>query len=271
MKLRFNPEEPLCFVFCCGYEELGYFRYLREKYNNCRIVKLHRDKVSVFLDGHEDFDSVYNGKIKSPYDLLYLFDENEAKKYNGIYTPLISFNSKIYINKLDRYPLSDVFFAGRAKNRLPKLMEMYEKLTKLGLKVEYYLTDVPLEKRKDFPGIKYSNKILPYKEMLYRSVNSRCMLDINQKGSNGYTQRFLEALMYNKKLITDNDKIKNIQLYNGKYIKHVNDIDITIKDFILNDMVVDYKYNNNFSPVRLIEDIDNRLCIMDEKEMRRHD
>lgn len=266
MKLKFNPVEPLCFIFCCGYEELGYMNYLRRKYPGCRIVKLHRDLMEVFLrGGHEEFHPFYDEK-KYPFDLLYSFDEDEAKKYKA--KAFTEFESKIDIEISKEYPLSDVFFAGRAKDRLPKLMTAYKKLTQAGLKVSYYLTGVPKTDRIEYPGIVYGDDMMPYSEMLYRSVNARCMLEINQEGAVGYTSRFLEAVMYNKKLITDNCSIKESKFYNQQFIQCINDVAEIEPEFVRSDDVVDYHYQNEFSPIHLIEQIDADLCALDEKQGR---
>lgn len=266
MKLRFNPEEPLCFIFCCGYEELGYMNYLRKKYPGCRIVKLHRDLMEVFLKGgHQEFESFYQEK-NYPFDLLYSYDESEAAKYNA--KSFSEFESKIDIEISKDYPWCDVFFAGRAKDRLPKLMKAYHKFTQAGLTVQYYLTGVPKEERKPYPGIIYADSMMSYREMLYRSVNARCMLEINQEGAVGYTSRFLEAVMYNKKLITDNCSIAESTFYNSQFMQCVKDIADIDTAFVRRDDKVDYRYNNEFSPIHLIEQIDRDLCELDEKQGR---
>ena len=265
MKLKFNHEEPLCFVFCCGYEELGYMNFLRQKYPSCRIVKLHRDIMEVFLRGHQEFVSFYKEK-DYPFDLLYSYDEGEAVKYNA--KAFSEFESKIDIEISKDYPLCDVFFAGRAKDRLPKLMEAYHKFTQAGITVQYYLTGVPNEARESYPGIVYADDMMSYREMLYRSVNARCMLEINQAGAVGYTSRFLEAVMYNKKLITDNCSIEKTKFYNPQFMQCVKDVTDIDTAFVRRDVIVDYHYNNEFSPIHLIEQIDRDLCELDEKQGR---
>lgn len=266
MKLKFDPKKPLGFIFCAGYEELGYMDYLRRKYPSCRIVKLHRDLMKVFLrGGHQEFESFYKEK-NYPFDLLYSYDEGEAAKYNA--KNFSEFESKIDIEISKEYPLCDVFFAGRAKDRLPKLMEAYHKFTQAGLTVRYYLTGVSKEERKPYPGIVYADSMMSYREMLYQSVNARCMLEINQAGVVGYTSRFLEAVMYNKKLITDNFTIAKSKFFNPRFMQCVREMADIDTDFVRRDVVVDYQYNNEFSPIHLIEQIDRDLCELDEKQGR---
>ena len=84
------------------------------------------------------------------------------------------------------------------------------------------------------------------------------MFDVNQEGAVGYTSRFLEAVIYNKPLITDNKAVKETKFYktgNILYYEKISDIE---KSFFEKN-VVDYQYNGEFSPLRLIEKIDYLL------------
>lgn len=99
--------------------------------------------------------------------------------------------------------------------------------TSYGLKCEFYITHVKPEDQIKRDGIIYSNSFMPYKEMLYKSVNCRFMFDINQAGAVGYTSRFLEAVIYNKLLITDNVAVKHTKFYssgNILFYENINDI-----------------------------------------------
>ena len=159
----------------------------------------------------------------------------------------------------DNYPLSDVFFAGYVKDRLPNLLKAYDIFTNSGLIVHYYLTGVKPEDRVDLPGVEYAEKPIPYYDMLYRTVNSRCVLEFMQKGAVGNTSRFLEAVMFNKKLITNNLSIKDSKFYDPRFIQVVDNASEIDPGFIVNNQNVDYRYNGEFSPIHLIEQIDNEL------------
>jgi hypothetical protein len=175
------------------------------------------------------------------------------------------YESKIEIPTAKNYPLSDVFFAGKVKDRMGKLMTAYEIFTKAGLKCEFYLTDTPEEYKKPLEGVTYASKPMPYIEMLYKTVNARCVLEFNQDGALGFTSRFIEAVMYNKKLITDNPAIKDTKFYNPSRIQYVKNASDINPHFILeNEQSINYHYNGEFSPLRLLELIDNRLTNNDK-------
>lgn len=250
-RVKKSSDKQYCFVFMNPHIPSGYYSYLKKKYRNCKIVAVHRDLVRVWMELAPHF-------IQNPmFDLEYIFDEKEAENYGMEY--FREFESRLDLGDTSSFPISDVFFAGKAKDRLPRLLEAYRIFSNDGLKCLFYITEVPHEQREDLPGIVYADKSMNYREMLSYSNNAKCLLEVNQKGSVGLTSRFLEAVMYNKILITDNVEIKKSQFYNPSYIqcvKNVSDIDPKI---IYNSDSVDYSYKDEFSPKHLIYQIDAKL------------
>jgi hypothetical protein len=153
----------------------------------------------------------------------------------------------------------DVFFAGRAKNRLNRLVSVYDKLEAQRVKCFFYITGVDVKEQIPREGIVYSNKLLSYREMLLLNTHSRCILEINQENAVGYTSRFLEAVMYNRKLLTDNLNITNSDFYDSRYIQCFKDVDDIDASFIVDNNEVDFHYNNEFSPRGFIEYLDSLI------------
>ncbi len=254
-KKDFRNNKPLCFVISGCYLQGEYLRYLKRKYQNSKFVLIHRDLISQWEKRPFHYT---NEEIKELFDLRLSYDKKDAENYKIPYFTEIE--SKIYIPKAKEYPLADVFFAGKAKDRLEKLLRIYELLTEAGLKCIYYLTGVPKNERKNLPGIIYAEKGMSYKDMLYYSYNCECILEINQENAVGYTSRFLEAIMYGKKLITDNREVKNTKFFNPQYIQCIEDVELLDTSFISNEVgKIDYHYKNEFSPIHLIEQIDKLL------------
>lgn len=251
-KSPFKDDKPLCIVFQNWALPLKAFRYFKEKYPGVKMVNLYRDLVRISKNR-----SLYEGI----FDFTMTIDNVEAEKYGYVW-----FHE--YESKLDDlsisidYPECDVFFAGVAKDRMPKLMTIYHKLTEAGLKVHYYILGVPESERIPYEGITYADKGMSYREMLYHTINCRCILDVNQEDASGYTSRFLEAVMYNKPLIADNQFIKESKFYNPEFIQVYNDWNDLDPEFVKKDESrVDYHYNGEFSPIRLIEQIDQELVM----------
>ena len=249
-KNTFKNNKPMCFIIHSTLP-FGYFKYLKKKYPGCKLVLLHRDLAWVC-------DKRAPGLSRNPIlDLELSIDKGESEKLGFIW--FSEFESKIDIKPADKQE-SEVFFAGKAKDRLPLLMDIYHRLTENGIDCQYFLVGVPQEKQTPYPGIVYSKKLMPYRKMLEHTVNTGCVLEVNQEGADGYTSRFLEAVMFNKKLVTNNWAIKDTKFYSSDKIqlfRKAEEIDI---EFVRGGSKgIDYYYNNEFSPLRMIEKIDEEL------------
>lgn len=248
----FSDNKPICFVLLNAHISNDYLDYIKKEYPNCKIVCVHRDLISVGKSIREDFC------LNPRYDAEFSYDQNDCDKYGLFHFDELE--SKISVPVAKDGPIADVFFAGKAKDRFPRLLEAYKHFTSDGLSCKFYIVGVPKDKRVALPGIQYADKNLSYRELLYYTVNSKCILEISQEIAVGYSARFLEAVIYSKKLITDNISIKESKFYYPQYIqcfKRIEDIDTS---FVTRDVgTVDYHYNNEFSPLALIDLIDETL------------
>ena len=250
-KNDFKTSKPFCFIIINRSLPIDYLRYLKDRYSDCRIVLLHRDLIAVAKSINTELPG------NPIFDLEMTFDKGESEKYNIPY--FSEFESKIEIEP-NATMESDVFFAGKAKDRLPLLLSAYDIFSKAGLRCKYFLTGVPIEMRIHRPGIEYSDSFMSYKEMLLHSINTKCLLEINQGNCNGYTSRFLEAVIYRKRLITNNTFIKESIFYSPDKIQVVDNISDIKASFVTSGSdFIDYNYNGEFSPFRMIERVEEEL------------
>lgn len=240
---QFDIEKPLCFILIAN-PPLDYLRYLKKKYPKSKFVKFYRDLVCTQKYSYEKYQK--SGII----DYWITYDEVEAQKYNMYYYHEVESKIELYSNNEIYY---DIFFAGRAKKRLSKLIEAYDYLSSRGLNCYFYLTGVPSNDRIPRSGIKYTNKIMSYKNMLLHNSHAKCLLEINQENAVGYTSRFLEAVMYDKKLITDNQNIKKTVFYKYGFIQCFNKIQDVDISFVKDNSKVCHNYHDEFSPKGFID------------------
>ena len=249
-KNDFKERKPLCFLLLNVHLPSSYLDYLKQRYPDCKIVLLHRDLLKVCQRLAPWL--LTNKNI----DLEMSFDKGEAEKYG--FPHFNEFESKIDIPILDT-PECDVYFAGKAKDRLPILLDIFKRLTSFGLICKYYLTGVPKDQQVALPGIEYSDRFMTYREMVYHTINANYVLEINQAGADGYTSRFLEAVMYNKKLITNNAFIRQSEFYDPSKILIIEKAEDIQKSFFESGPSVDYKYDGEFSPLRMVERVEEEL------------
>lgn len=249
----FSDDKPICFVFfsrsvLCNSKVIG---YLRIKFPGSKFVAFWQDLVSkVQL---KDFDL-----LKSSYlDICLSFDQGDCNKYGMTYYPLVySYYDKISDIK---FPDSDVYFVGRAKDRLHTIIAAYERFRDAGLRCDFNITGVKKKDRVYSDLINYCDS-LPYIENIEHIKATKCMLEIMQGGGVGFTLRYAEAVMYDKKMITNNQAIKDAPFYAPNRINVFKDLkDIDVRFPVEEPIQIDYGFKENLYPSKMLRFIDNRL------------
>ena len=95
-----------------------------------------------------------------------------------------------------------------------------------------------------------------YLKVIAEIKSTNCILEVLQEGQNVQSIRYFEAVVYNKKLLSNNPNLKKLPFYDERYMKYfenVNDIDW---QWVQKKEMIDYKYNNEFSPIHMIEMIE---------------
>lgn len=251
---KFNNNKPICFLFSSNLfnlNRLGFFNYLRKKYKNCKLVYYCRDLYSIYFRRYKGFDDKW---MKETFDVILNYDLKQVIKYN--LTFYSDFESMFDLSKYESDNKSDVIFVGAAKGRLNKILDCYNYMTNKGLNCDFYIVGAPEEIKAKYPNIVFSDKWLDYENVLIKIANTKCILEIVQEDSIGYSARAMKAFGYNKKLVTNSPTIRFTRFFDNhdvQVINEANDINISaIKD----SNEVNYHYKNEFSPLKVIEFLD---------------
>ena len=156
------------------------------------------------------------------------FSEKDCKRYGLIFNPPFYFNN-IQLNQAkDEY---DLYFAGKNKGRLPMLLDFKRRTEKMGLKTHLHISPTKkidlLFNRKDLkPAISYN-------QVLGGVAKSRALLDIIEVTDSGQSQRTMESIFFEKKLITNSKFIKNYDFYRPENIFVIGEDEMEkLPDFI---------------------------------------
>jgi hypothetical protein len=261
-KYKFENENPLCFLFFSRNLALlkyGFLKFLKEKHPGSKFVCFFQDLVST----HEDASI---NEIKDIFDLVITFDNKEAEEYGFEHFPLVT--SRYSQDLSSDLQESDVYFLGVAKNRLKDIITSYEKLRDKNLKCDFHIVGVEKKNQIHPNQINYIDS-MSYLDNLRHINKTRCMLELMQKNGHGYTQRMMEAIVYDKKIITNNPTIKIAPFYNPDNIHHIENVE-SITDnatFYENfSRQADHSYKEEISPIRLLEFISKKLNTSKENE-----
>lgn len=248
---KFYNEKPYCFIIGGRvYEYYGNYLlfYLRTHYHRCKIV-LNLDDLVI----RHRFEV---GNFKDWFDLVVVFEQKDAKKYNLQYMPMTFEYLPVKLSGIK----SDFFFAGgenQLKGRLEKVMKLYWNLKSSGYHCDFWLANVPKELQDISSGIHY--EFLPFPEMLSHMVNTKCVVEVVQKEMSSSTIRYAVSVLYGKHLLTNAKTTKNDVIYR-EYNKHVHIISDNMDyDFVNENVNYDLLKARNFfsndSFINAIEEI----------------
>lgn len=114
----------------------------------------------------------------------------------------------------------DFCFVGKDKGRMALLNRIKQETEQLGYKTHIEIQGI--KKVKPRRGTQ-SGRTLCYTDYLNKQLNCRCIIDINQPDQQGLTLRPLEALLYEKKLLTNNQNIREEAFFHPDNIFLIKD------------------------------------------------
>ena len=227
-----------------------FLQILKELYPHVKLVLILRDTV---LSNTKRNDQFNIEEAKRIFDMILSYDDvYDVPTYGLKYAPV--FVSKI--DELLEHPLKckyDIAFIAKAKDRLGVVHDLYKILIANKIKCFFYITKTKESERLVDSGIIYLDKQLNRYDMLQKELESNCILEVLKGDAHSNTLRFWEAIMYNKKLYTNWKGVYNSPYYDPRYIKVFDKPDDLDLNFIKERIKVDYKYNGELSPIKLLE------------------
>jgi len=249
-KTTLDNAKPFCFIIHARcYEKFGnlLLSYLKTKFKGCVII-------IYFTDLFINHQVVLNQK-NNFFDLIFTTDEEDAITNGFIYCE--NPYSKIAIDST--LPKSDFFFIGKAKNRFKTIISLFELLTNNGFNCDFYITGVNKKEQIFKDRINYI-KYMDYNEIVKHIISTQCIIELLQEKASSPTLRSLEAVCYNKRLLTNSKKIIQKDYYDPRYIMVFEKINaINIGFFKDNTESVDYNYTEKLSPLVTIKKIDENI------------
>lgn len=241
--IKVNASQEVYILFAESYHLAycrGFIKWLKERYPISKTFFIFTNPVGLY-----NMSKV--NTLRHLYDDLITFNYDDSVKHCLKYCNVMPYRlpSMMYSD----LPKTDVFFIGSNKGRLRLLLDIYHKLTKQGLVCDFYICGVKAENMEEAPGITY-NQYITYDNVLRHILASKCVLEVLQDSANYVSIRTMEALQYEKKLLTTNKNIVNESFYNSNIIKVIdsteNDADF-INNYVEKAIYRRINLNTNFS------------------------
>ena len=207
--------------------------YVTSRNQRVNLKLCYRNKIGPKT---QNSPSLYPEAIRNKYQCsLYSYNKEDCCKYHlNYYNQFLAFDS-LPCSRMNQIK-HDVFFVGNDRGRLNIIMDFFPILQREGLTYKFVV--VPDRwKKYNKQEKQFLSSPLSYKEVLTTIKESRCILDLVTDDNRGLTYRPIEALMCNKKLITNYSDIMNYDFYRKENVFILGyDNTSHLREFIYSDM-----------------------------------
>ncbi|RRK33398.1 hypothetical protein EBB54_20145 [Schaedlerella arabinosiphila] len=167
---------------------------------NCRIVFYYMNSIKYIKERYLEIDYIKSLFGKN----IYSYNQTDANKYN-IYFKTTMYKLPAKLN-LEQNVFTDFVYLGRDKNRGNGISEFNDMVCKK------YSVNIKIL---DYHGKLGCKKFVDYEKYIFNMLlSAKVIIDMIEEPSECVTLRALEALFFNKKYLTNNIKIKELEIYN---------------------------------------------------------
>lgn len=244
-------------IFECSYP-LQIIKQIRKMNKTCKIIYWLWNPVKNNGKFYNKFKMIHNLIIEQKhYDFkIATFDKIDADKYDFVYLNQVA----PYLKKKERKIVRDLIFIGKDKGRYESVKKICDIIKKNGKVLKAVI--VGGDAGQQYPEyMVHEYDEMPYTEVIDYILESKCILDIVQKGQRGITWRPLEALFYKKKLITNFKDIKKYDFYSSNNIFVLGDDEEESLQFFFDKPMDDIKDSviNKYKGFMWVENIRKRF------------
>lgn len=219
------------------YYSRGYFERLKKRHPSLRYYLYIIDPMPNGLWPEIE-------RVKGIFDKVLTIHPYNVNKYGFGYLPYI-YGKPQEESQLKQAPDVNLFFCGVAGDYRQKIVGfIVDKCREKQISYDLWLKPYGNDGIRD-ENVHYSE--MPYEDNVYRLKHADCILEIMHEGFVGITQRYLEAVIYNKKLLTNNAEIKQLPYYDKRYMQFFAKVEEIDWDWLKEPVIVDYHYKNDFS------------------------
>jgi hypothetical protein len=217
-------------VLIFGIENIKDLRILRKHLRTRRIAVFTWNPVIDYQQNHR-VRQMHIRQLKGLGFHVFTFDPGDAQRYG------LTLTQQVYrsVEGL-RKPLPetcDIYFLGQDKHRFETLRTWAEQWHRQGLRTCLRMVPEPGKAYPPTPGIEVLQHTIDYPANIDSINQARSLLEITQANQSGLTVRCLEALFFDKKLITNNPSVRTLPFYHpARFFILGQDDPLTLQAFL---------------------------------------
>ena len=160
------------------------------------------------------------------FDKIYSFDDKDIEKHG--FERLTNYNYLPFLSQEKQNPSEDaLYITSYDKKRIKQLEILSQKFEELRLKFDLYVIGKKSWKNKLMKPFSKNKIVFTRKRINHENLpefykRTKVILDLMRENQYGLSFRVFEAMALEKKIITDNEKIKNYDFYNPNNILVLN-------------------------------------------------
>lgn len=248
--IKFENNNPLCFIWhhrFLSQIENGMVEYLRKSFPQSKHIYFFTDQWTVNNDSVKFF--------RNKMDKVAVFDYNIAKKYQIMFLPNVYPDAEKVVGEgTIKY---DICFVGHDKGREGDLQAIARLCEKNDIRTAFYIARKEGVAEGIRGNINYIDKKLAYTEVVEIIKSSNCILELNVEPDRSCSLRIQEAVVWNKKLITNNRNVGNMPCCkNSRWIHYFDKPEDIDWNFVKRNEDVDYHYQGEYSAVNWLHAIE---------------
>ena len=160
------------------------------------------------------------------FDKIYSFDDKDIEKHG--FERLTNYNYLPFLSQEKQNPSEDaLYITSYDKKRIKQLDILSQKFEELRLKFDLYVIGKKSWKNQLMKSFSKNKIVFTRKRISHENLpefykRTKVILDLMRENQYGLSFRVFEAMALEKKIITDNEKIKNYDFYNPNNILVLN-------------------------------------------------
>lgn len=247
---HFDDKEEYMILFVNGMLKYYFSRKqledFKRKHKNVKLCLL-------FFDSFSNRSAARAVGMRDLFDIVFSFDKEDCRRYGMEYMySVFSMPDFVHEAKEDK---SSAFFVGYGGTRLETLQKMFRRISKECQDCRFMIAGVKKKDQAPIPGVIY-NQVISYARELQLAYNTNCIVEVVREGQSGITLRTCEAVAFGKKLVTNNENLRNMPFYDPQYMKIISSEKELDLDFIKEENKADYGTEDYFTPIKLLERIE---------------